>query len=530
MGLIKKLLWQLAVAGLLLVPGTVVAQSQQECTLQAEISVGGSPLEASWRMRKIDARGGIDSYTFPGGVTHTLRASRNISLEILDTKNDLFTTIIIDAEMILTADNGEIEVISDPFDQIILDPRYEWQATLDPAFTGQIFTTKHEAETLRVRTALDAFVVRQPLSGLVASPGPFGAPGLLRKVHSRPKAEQTETTFKRLYERGGHLSVDLRRYDELPQTITIDAENGKPNTIDIDLLKAAGNGPRDLIVLADPFDRLILRQQPCWTLAEADDNGKRTAHVLEGTERALTLTADAGLMQPGRIGRYLVSHVRNPSFRHLSVEARQMVDAINLKNRGKDVLILRNTVHLRKNAPIFIEGNEGDEIWLEGSAGWLMEFRDNGMYATVPFDVDKQIELAFAPGLEVKLLPMPPYLNNPTLLDGAYPGLPDVQSPQTTLLTSRGGYVRFSTAQFAKKKRVSFYNGAANFVMISPAQLRDAADTVLLNGEPGLDTLILLDMPEPTELDNGLTWQLSRPDGSTQQITATGFSFVARRN
>ena len=99
----------------LLLPTVAFAQAPAECTLEPTSVFAGTLLEASWRGMSFDGRGGIDTFRSGDTITVSPRAEKLTSVEVLDTRNDIFPTIIVDAEMILTTEPEEIEVVADWF-------------------------------------------------------------------------------------------------------------------------------------------------------------------------------------------------------------------------------------------------------------------------------------------------------------------------------------------------------------------------------------------------------------------------------
>lgn len=520
---------------LLLLPKAVFSQTSGECTLEAAPIHVGTSLGRSWEERSHDGDDGADIFRFGTSITYSPRARNLTSFEVLDSRNDVFTTVIIDAEIILSAEQDEIEVVTDWFDQVILDPRYKWSATVDPAFTGQLFTTEHNDRVLTVRTGLHTYVINGSEPGLVTKVGPFGSHGEIWNINrteptvSIPQASENDVSLHWAGE--GIIIPDLRTTSDENETIELNTQNEVQNSVVIDLKMIIGKKERDLVLRTDPIDRLILVQEPCWDIGEVDSNGLRQAFAIQNLPQRLSLTAQARQLQAGRISSFAWANVHRPGYRHLSVESRMVLDAIKLDNGGVDVLVIRNTGHLRRDSPVLIMGDPGlDEVWLEGSAGWRTEFRDTGVVATVPADNASQIELHFGPGIKLKILPIPKFLGNPAILElPFYPGNPNRKSQHATLYVSRGGYVALSANQLANKRHIGFINGAPNIVRISPEQLSNSAESVELNGEHDLDMLLLDEMPEG-EVDHSgaIIWQIDRPDGVKQRVKATGFSYVTR--
>ncbi len=508
------------------------AQASEQCSLDSGFIINSHPLEATRTGGRYDGREGIDTFRIGTARTFSPRPERHISFETFDLRNDLFTVFVVDAQVIATTDTNEIEVLADDYDQVILDPRYEWDSHVDSAFRGIAHVTTVNEEVLTLRTSFDTYVIGPNQSGVRVSPAPRRDVTwpLGHGSRARPALHNTVISDSRTiirWDDAGIVLADIREIEAEDGIYEFDVKNGLPNALVIDINEVVGPTPRQLHITADAEDRLILLQQPCWSIDRAGN--QVVMRTLENAPQSLSIMAESELYEKYRVERYIASSARSPGVRHLSSEGRRVIDGIDLKNRGKDTLIIRNTPHLREDFPVFIRADEGDEVWLEGSAGWELQFRDYGVFATVPAGFGGSRILWFEPGTIVSILPPAPGLSDPKMLDlGFYPGTKNEPSDGTGLIVSRSGGVAFSQAQLQGKSRVSFENGAANTIRLSPDIFDGTQTEILLVGDPGLDLLAMDDMPAHRILENGnIVWQIQIGTNITQTITADGFHILA---
>ena len=274
---------------------------------------------------------------------------------------------------------------------------------------------------------------------------------------------------------------------------------------------------------------MLLLQPKCW--AEASDPGqdaRRAIVTKPDFPLPISIEGSAKFIGSIRTGRYLEAQALTLGFAHLSAGQWRRIDALDLTNGARDVVMLRNDNALRRDYPVRVAGDPGlDEIWLEGSAGWQIEYRDFGVVAVLPGGIGRTITLEFGPGLGVRVLPEPSFLTDPRLRNlASYPGTRDEPSRSAGLYVTRSGHVRLSANQLVAKERVDLTNGAANVVEVSPDQLALAGERVEFRGDPGLDTLLLIDMPLPVaRADGWITWRIKREGAPEQIIEASGFHF-----
>jgi len=532
---VKNIIASAAFAMPLFAPLTLHAENAPVCNLGVETSPRSVMIDNSWKGTSVDGGGGIDTFWINGPTYFLPRPERLKSLEVFDMKNGLFDTVVVNADMIATTELGEIEIISDWFDQVILDPEVNWLRTIDDTFSSQKFKTVQSGETLTVKTDLKAHILAPSELPLVTKEGPKGAfdPKTVKTVVMGLHPSETDTADAAFHLRSPNADVvqfNFKALDDQMKRIVLNTEDGFSNAVVIDITKVNLSVDREFVFNGDRFDRIILAQPGCWSVSDASDDVQNTARYLKGNQGGMTLTADAHHLKAWRAGRFTVGRVQSPGYRHLTADGIHAYDQIDLVNGGPDTLIIRNSAHLRPDVPVVLRGDPGlDHIWLEGSAGWTLDYQDKGVVAQVPFGKDADITLAFMPGLEVSILPVPVFLNNPEMLElPAYPGLTDDVRDKSTLIVTRAGFAKFSANQLANIEHVDFTNGIANTVLISPEQLVSARPALQFHGDEGLDTILAIGMPDAiTDSQKGLTWTLSRPDGTTLTVSATGFSYLS---
>lgn len=311
--------------------------------------------------------------------------------------------------------------------------------------------------------------------------------------------------------------------------ITLDLHNGQHNVIGLDLGLLGAGVARELRLEADTTDRVVLLQRDCWRVEQGAAGGVSVARFEASSETAISVTADAALLRQARTGPVVTAVAETPGTRHLNADLSGVADEIDLRNGGRDVVILRN-VALRQETPVIIAGDPGlDEIWIEGSAGWQVEHGPLGATASTPVSDEGRIAIALYPGLALRLLPTPPFLSQPSMAHVPfYPGAPDAVLAGSGLYVTRGGTVRLSRLQLDNRHRLTFINGIANSVHLDFSQVLNDENRVILSGDPQRDHLVISgEQRHAIGEDGAFIWRIPREDGSAQEIHATGFSYVA---
>lgn len=476
----------------------------------------------------IDGGGGIDTFSMPPGTHIVFNGRRHGSLEVINTRNGRFDTIAVLEGFIRTTELNEVEMVSDWYDTIILDPHLEWRAQPDVAFLGLVFeAVDQDGVELRIRTPIDANVIGPKSDLLLTVDGlSDGRPGhaLLGNLHKSDPEAEGEDRVKLTWLGPGTITPDIAQGWNSSR-ILIDAANGEDNVLLLDLRKLPDEERIELSIEADAFDLLRFVQPACWL----DETVPAPEGVVLATHPAapvqVRLTVPSSLTKQSAYPDWTVILSQEQRFFHLSADATKPVDAINLRNRVPDVLMVRNDVRLRPGHWVELVGDPGlDEIWLEGTSGWELEFADNGVVASTSIGRDRPLRLAFGAGLKIRKLPPPAFLSDPRLKEVEfYPGIADEPSAATGLLVSRGGYVRFSEKQLRDKLSIDFTNGIANVFELRPDLFLGRGLGVSLFGDPGLDEILPIGMPPAERNANGnWMWQVKTPNG-TRRIIAEGF-------
>lgn len=118
--------------------------------------------------------GGIDVIRRNGPGTFAPRPENYISAERIDLENGVFDTVVMNAEMIRSTEIGELEIVADWFDQIILDPMLTWNRSVDAAFSSQVFRPDSVDFAATVRTPLETFVIGRPTLSMQTQESPLG--------------------------------------------------------------------------------------------------------------------------------------------------------------------------------------------------------------------------------------------------------------------------------------------------------------------------------------------------------------------
>jgi hypothetical protein len=493
-----------------------------------------------------DGAAGIDIAEI-GGPSYNVMDGRTIkSFEKIDIENGAFDTFVFLQAFIDTADHDEVEVIADRFDTIVLDPFLEWSRTADATTSQMIFEALVEGQALQVRTALDSYVVGPANDSFVSTgrswPASSGSEGgvadqpWVGAIHRRD-----ETRYLIRWSSAGTMTPETLSVDAEHGVIELDMRNGLENRMRLDLAKLAAQSARRLDIIADPYDEVFLVQSECWSDVEpmaAEFKFNQDIRSLPGLPFAVSAHLPAQLAIVANAARKsrIEAWTDSDGFFYLSADVQSRVDSIDLTNGKANVLMVRNDGRLLSRGPIRVSGDPGvDGIWLEGSAGWRIEHSDSGATASVPLGAASMIKLELQPGLNLRILPTPPYVSDPMLADvSAYPGLRDERSTATNMIVSRGGYVRLSTEQLHGKSRIDVTNGIANVVELSPTLLAGAEDRVEVMGDRDLDLFLPIDLTAISGAAAGTTeWRASdqtdapRPN---QRVIVHGLDIRLRPN
>ncbi len=482
------------------------------------------PLDGSPLRGFIDGAGGIDTLDMDGPSHLALWPERIRSVERIDLQNGLFDTVLIDTDYIVTTENHEVAVLTDPFDQVFVDPFALWQRHLDTATGGQIFMTTQGEIELRVRVDLDAHVVLPSPDLLWTRGGTAGAFEIMSQLGTAPMPRLAPEGP--VWDHAGVIIPDLAALG--PGAVTLDTRNSERNLIGIDIASLNDGISRDILLQTDDTDRLVLLQPDCWVDEPTEREGIAVKRFVGGTVASIIIAGTPNILHPSRTGPVITAYAARPGIRHLQANAQNTVDEIDLRNGGRDVLILRNTA-LRPDDHVVVSGDpEMDEIWVEGSSGWTLEHTTHGITLSTPVSVDERITVALAPGLALRLLPMPTFLMQPSMADlSFYPGTRDEVLGGTATFFTRGGIVRLSPNQLQGRQQLIFRNGTANTVHLDFVQPLNEAERVMLWGDAGRDHLVLSNaQPHLIDEDGALVWQISRGDGTFQEIGASGFAHV----
>lgn len=182
---------------------------------------------------------------------------------------------------------------------------------------------------------------------------------------------------------------------------------------------------------------------------------------------------------------------------------------------------MRNDGRLLSGHTVHVDGDPGlDVLWLEGSAGWRIEYLENEVRASVPLGTRSMIQLAIQPELGLRVLPVPPFVSDPTLSDvPAYPGLRDKRMTAGRVVVSRGGFVKFSAEQLHGQSTIDVTNGIANVVVLSPALLAGAQDSVEIIGDRDLDLFLPIDLTPVSGAAAGTTeWRANGSANASRSV------------
>jgi len=477
-----------------------------------------------------DGGGGIDTLTYTGPAVITLDGLLFRSLEIVNMQNGQFDTIMVLGEYIATTERGEVEIISDWFDSIVLDPFLTWTHDPEPGLQTIVHRAVSGEKTLVVRTASETHLVTPPDDMLTARRGPAGTfEDPTASVAGSPivvptSKQDAEAPRVLRYTTRGAALPDLSALIGPAERIFLDLENDQPNILKVDLSKLAQT-PTTLAIAGDASDRIVLVQPWCWQSSHSKTKGWSALVSQTGSGPPVRLEAPEKLLQPARLQPFTVYFSPAGSLWHLSSGTEFPADLINLENGAPDILILRNDGHLQRDFPVLVQGDPDlDQVWIDATAGWQFQVSDRGTIARVPSEGGRQQIVALSPGIKAALLPAPAFIGDPRLLDlAAYPGMKNEPTKVSVISLTRGGNVRFSAVQLSMTNRLSLVNGAPNLLELDPEGL-SLASSIKIEGDPGLDRIRAKGMPAPTRSADGiLEWRIDRGK-TTQTIKATGFT------
>ncbi len=484
---------------------------------------------------RVDGGGGVDTYSMPGPADFVFDGNGIRSFERIDIRNRQFDTVAILEGLFETSDSGEIQVIADWFDTVVLDPTLDWSASLDVEGEGMVLEAQATESTWRVWVPLGVNLITAPTN-----------PILTTAAWSQPDAVDAGDPWQGVMERDGQMrhvlywpeagEADLEGLADLlsVETVLLDLQNDAPNRLQVDARALAGISGTTLEIRADPQDRLHLTQPACWS---------PPAEVVPGDTRLLLQSAPSALdgialsgppsLQPKPLDEawlpVMVPVAEDGPFFHLSADTARMVGAIDLSDGQQTVLMISLDGRLFTDQPIRIEGDPGlDSVWLDGAAGWTLEQQGGGVSAMVPYRDGNTVELQFGAGIRLSVLPRPPYIDDPRLSRiSHFPGMPDEPTGAAAMSIVTGGTVRFSADQLDGVSRVDFTNGIENVIELNPENIAKAARSLAITGDVGLDIvratgLIQLGGPDQAA---GSTVVFEAPRGGAgggQRVTVQG--------
>ncbi|NVO57460.1 hypothetical protein HW561_16815 [Rhodobacteraceae bacterium B1Z28] len=475
---------------------------------------------------------GLDTVALDGPTHLIAGRGRLESVERIDVENGQFDTVVILAEFLATADRGEVDVRADWFDTTILDPRLQWERTPSASFSDELLKTQINGVDAQVRVPVGAFVVTgQDLPAITATEGPVGeyawAPGTLAEPDDDGSGNDIQNISLR-WANAGTARPDLSAIQLSAQKAKLDFRNGAANLIEIATGHLLSRDIGEIHLLTDEYDRLFIADPHCWARQGHTDPDMARLSSQQQDGRSVEIHLSKSLLSQSSDGQPRLGRAEHPGVWHLSHDTRQVLDAIDLRNAGKDYLILRNDMWLRRTPQPVILGDPGDEIWLDGSSGWSIAFNDQGLAASNPAGYQAApLVIGVVPGLILRKMPMPEFLADPALLDlPHYPGTADKVREAGTIYVTRGGYVGLSAKQFANRKLIDLTNGRQNILRLHPADLDQTATDLEIRGDPDLDILSATEMPEPEiAADGTYVWRLPGPDG-TRTITSKELSVI----
>lgn len=465
----------------------------------------------------VDGGAGRDVLVYRG-PSHVVVGRGEIgSMERIDIQNGQFDTITVLGEVVQATSSAEVDIRTDEFDTLILDPRLSWTLQPDPSLAFDTYLATIDDKSLAVLVPPGTFVLSGQMSKdvttVAGSKGEYTFP-----VPPSPETPQEVTddngqaTFG--WDSGGTIRPTVAETGLNVSEVDLDFANGQINVIELCLANVIDPSGRLIRLLADPFDQFVLLDPENWTRQDVGDpDVVRLSSEADAGSALVEMSAE--FLRLGSDGALAVGFAREPGVWNLSSDMATALDAIDLRNGGTDRLILRNDRRIREGFRLIV-GDPGDEIWLDGSAGWSIKYTPMGVTASNPVGTENSyITLQFGPDLKVRKLPFPPYLAEPALLDSLfYPGSQDRVTEASTLFVTRGGYVDLSQIQIANKSTFSLRNGSPNILRIRPGDFSLAALRVEISGDSDADMVLAVGLPAPEVTTPGeISWILPFADG-----------------
>jgi hypothetical protein len=465
----------------------------------------------------IDGGDGRDVLGYKG-PTHVVVGRGKIgSMERIDIRNRQFDTLTVLGEVVQATDSAEVDIRADEFDTVILDPRLIWTLLPDPSLAFDTYSATIDDKSLSVLVAPGTFVLtRQMAQEVTTFAGPEGE--YTFPVPPSPETPEVDTDADGravlAWTAAGTVRPVVPDLGPDVTEVDLDFANGQINVVELCLANVIDPTDRTIRLQVDPFDQFVLLDADNWTRQGfGDPDAVRLSSETDIGSARVELPADS--LRLGSSGDIAVGFAREPGVWNLSSDTTTALDAIDLRNGGADTLILRNDGRLREGHR-FVVGDPGDEIWLDGSAGWTISYNSKGVTARIPIGTESSyITMQFGPDLKVRKLPFPPFLADPTLLDlSFYPGARDRVTEASTLFATRGGYIDLSQVQLANKKTVSLRNGSPNTLRIRPEDFSLAAERVEISGDSEADIVLAVGLPTPEATAPGeISWVLPSADG-----------------
>lgn len=465
----------------------------------------------------VDGGAGRDVLIYRGPSHVVVGRGKIGSMERIDIRNGQFDTITVLGEVVQATSSAEVDIRADEFDTVVLDPRLSWTLLPDPSLAFDTYSATIDDKSLSVLVAPGTFVLSGQMSQEVTTVA--GVEG----EYTFPVPPSSETPQDVIdadgqatlgWDSGGTIRPTVAETGLNVSEVDLDFTNGQINVIELCLANVIDPSGRLMRLLADPFDQFVLLDPENWTRQDiGDPDVMRLSSEADAGSALVEMSAE--FLSLGSNGALAVGFAREPGVWNLSSDMATALDAIDLRNGGTDRLILRNDRRIREGARSIV-GDPGDEIWLDGSAGWSIKYTPMGVTASSPVGTENSyITLQFGPDLKVRKLPFPPFLAEPTLLDLLfYPGSRDRVTEASTLFVTRGGYIDLSQIQIANKSTFSLRNGSPNILRIRPDDFSLAALRVEISGDSDADIVLAVGLPTPEVMVRGeVSWTLPSADG-----------------
>jgi hypothetical protein len=465
----------------------------------------------------VDGGAGRDVLVYRG-PSHVVVGRGEIgSMERIDIQNGQFDTVTVLGEVVQATSSAEVDIRTDEFDTIVLDPRLSWTLLPDPSLAFDTYSATIDDKSLSVLVAPGTFVLfgqmSQDVTTVAGAEGEYAFPVPPSSETPQDIIDADGQAIFR-WHNGGTIRPTVAETGLNVSEVDLDFANGKINFIELCLANVIDPSGRIIRFLADPFDQFVLLDPENWTRQDTEDpDVLRLSSETDAGSALVEMSAE--LLRLGSNDAVAVGFAREPGVWNLSSDSATALDAIDLRNGGIDRLILRNDGRIREGSRLIV-GDPGDEIWLDGSAGWSIKYTPMGVTASNPVGTENSyITLLFGPDLKVQKLPFPPFLAKPTLLDLLfYPGSRDRVTEASTLFVTRGGYIDLSQIQIANKSTFSLRNGSPNILRIRPGDFSLAALRVDISGDSDADIVLAVGLPTPELTVPGeVSWTLPSADG-----------------